>query len=203
MHARLAALAIDERATHLRVAAVVPRAAPDRGQFVSLAPCQDNAVHGPPRRDDLVVHLIKQPGAVCRRVWPSAGRALAIGCADVKLNDLAVRLRWNRCREPLRAGSRHRQFLIIGLAVEPVRKPGGDAARRLVEKPRGDRHRLGGSWYGGRVNHVENHRRQVGDSAGVNPAGSTALGQAGAPVLPVVIGQMGLHQLERPVAAVV
>ena len=203
MHARPAALGVDERAAHLSVAGVVPGAAADLCQLVALEFCQNNTLHGAPWRDGLIVHLIQQPRAVVRYARPSALRALAVGRADVKLDDLAVGLRRDRCRKLLRTGSRHRQFPEIGFAVEPVKKLGADPGRRLVDDASGDRHRVGGSRHSGRVNRVENHRRQVGEFAGVGPAGGAAPGHAGVPILPVIIGQTRLHQLERVPAAAV
>ena len=160
-------------------------------------------MHRPSRWGGLIAHLKKRAWAVRIAVWPSVFVFTGIAGGDKKLDDRAVRLRWNLCFENTLVRSLQRHGLERLLSVHPVMELRGDGFGLFVGDTRGDRHPIGRLGDSRGMVDVENHRREVVRVRRVLSARRAAVDQTGGPVLCVLAEQLRLPKFHRSAAAVV
>ena len=212
-HLRLHAIAGDEGGVHIRVGPGL--SAIQVGEALVFRAGHHEAEDGLRTGVGAVVHLqqgIRALGAAgVGGCGPGAGAPASIYRAQIVFNDGEVGLRGQRGAKDAVA----REAVAVQAVVEQVRgsegqevaggghggvapvEGAGDADGDLVEQARGDGDGIGAGGDDGRVGHAQDEGREVVRGHAVHATGRAAVGEVGAPVLAVLVGQVGLHQFER------
>ncbi|OQB79285.1 MAG: hypothetical protein BWX88_04885 [Planctomycetes bacterium ADurb.Bin126] len=214
----------DERAVHLGVAAgLVPPRVADLGQFGSLRRGHDQPVDRLTARRPLgrgvegIVHLVEQAwqglaapraGRLDRsglRGRPGARQPAFVGRPNVELHDGAVGLGGElrppdavaRLAVPVQAVVPHRDGGKARRAVQSIQRPDSQPAGLLVDHPGRYGYRLQGRRDRRVMRHVAHQRGEVTRRDRVRLPRRALIDRAGGPVLPAVVGQERVDQLQR------